>query len=105
MKTKIITARINDYLIAEIEFLKTSLKLPNTTSVLTFAIHNLYESIKEEESKKSSLEMFEEKGLIGCFDGPSDLSTNYKNIISDVIKKKHSIPSTSSKRPHKSGKK
>ena len=68
MKTRIITARVDNYVNAEIEFLKSSLRLPNTTSVLTYAIHNLYETIKEEESQKSSLEMFEEKGLLGCFE-------------------------------------
>lgn len=90
MKTRIITARVDNYVNAEIEFLKSSLRLPNTTSVLTYAIHNLYETIKEEESQKSSLEMFEEKGLLGCFEGSPDLSTNYKNIISEVIDKKQS---------------
>jgi hypothetical protein len=97
MKTRIITARINDALNTEIEFLKNSLRLPNTTSILTYAIHNLYKSIKEEQSQKSSLEMFEEKGLIGCFEGDSDLSTTYKNIISEVAERKHSRPHLSSK--------
>jgi hypothetical protein len=106
MKTRVITARIDQYLNAEIEFLKSSLQLPNTTSVLTYAIHNLYESIKEEESQKSSLEMFEEKGLFGCFEGSPDLSTNYKNIISEVISKKHSRPSNQKKSSiRKTGKK
>lgn len=97
MKSRIITARIDNSVNAEIEFIKTSLRLTSTTSILKFAIHNLYKSIKEEKSKKSSLEMFEEKGLFGCFKGPTNLSTNYKNVLSEVIEKKHSQPHL----PHK----
>lgn len=90
MKTRIITARINAHINTEIEFLKSSLRLPNVTSVLTYAIHTLYESVKKEEDKKSSLEMFEESGLLGCMEGASDLSVNYKDELSSIIAKKHS---------------
>lgn len=89
MKNHIITARINDFLLAEIEFLKTSLKLPSTTSVMRFAIHSLYVSVKAQESQKSSLEMLEENGLIGCFEGPTDLSQSIKLSMAEVIEKKH----------------
>ena len=106
MKVRTITARITDIVNFEIEFLKSSLQLPNTTSVLTYAIHNLYETLKEEESQKSSLEMFEEKGLFGCIEAASDLSTTYKQEISEVIARKHARPSSAEKKPRirKSGK-
>lgn len=81
MKTKVITARLDESLGREIEFLKSSLKLSNTTSVLSHAIHLLYTTTKKKQSKKSSLQLFEESGLLGCFEGPSDLSTSYKDEI------------------------
>lgn len=47
--------------------------------------------------QKSSLEMFEENGLLGCFEGSSHLSTNYQKFISEVISKKQLRTSTSKK--------
>lgn len=95
MKARVITARINDTLNYEIEFLKASLGLANTTSVLTHAIHTLYTSTREKQSQKSSLEMFEEKGLMGCIEAAPNLSTTYKDKIPDFIMQKHSQPSKS----------
>ncbi len=98
MRTRIITARMNDSITAEIEFLKSSLRLPNVTSVLTFAIHSLYKSVKKEDSKKTSLEHFQESGLLGCMEAAPDLSVNYKNELSDIIAKKHSQPKVTRKK-------
>lgn len=105
MKNNILTARVNDDLKAEIEFIKHSLHLPSTTSVLTYAIRNLYQAIKEEDSQKTSFELFEEQGLLGCMEGPSDLSTNYKTAISEIIETKHSSQSRKTPRKHRTRKK
>lgn len=98
MRTRIITARMSAALTAEIEFLKSSLRLPNVTSVLTFAIHSLYESVKKEDAKKTSLELFEESGLLGCMEAAPDLSVQYKDELSDIIAKKHSQPKAARKK-------
>ena len=92
MKQRTITARVSASVNNEIEFIKSSLNLPNITSVLTYAVHTLYEAVKEEGSKKTSLEMFMEKGLLGCLEGKADLSTTYKNELSAHIATKHSQP-------------
>lgn len=63
MKHRIITDRINEELNAE---------------------NALLESIPNSDSLKSSLEMFEESGLMGCIEGPSDLSVNYKQGFSKL---------------------
>ncbi len=78
MKTRVITVRLSDELSREIEFLKSSLDLDNTTSVVSQAIHFMYTTTKNEQPTKSSLQLFEESGLLGCIEGPQDLSTNYK---------------------------
>jgi hypothetical protein len=104
MKNRVLTARVSDTLHHEIEFLKSSLGLTNTTSVLTHAIHTLYEARKKNQVQKSSLEMFEEKGLIGCFEGAPDLSTNYKDEISEIIVRKHSRTAATSKKTTQSRK-
>jgi hypothetical protein len=94
MKTRVITARLSEDLSCKIEFLKSSLNLTNTTSVVTQAIHLLYTTTKEKQSAKSSLERFEESDLLGSIEGASDLSTNYKEEISKVVQKKHAQKNT-----------
>lgn len=46
---------------------------------------------KSTRAKKTSLQLFEENGLLGCMEAASDLSSNYKEQISKVIRKK-SLP-------------
>lgn len=89
MKARVITARLSEDVSREIEFLKSSLNLVNTTSVVTEAIHLLYTITKKKHSAKSSFQLFEESGLLGCIEGASDLSTSYKEEISKVIRQKH----------------
>ena len=79
MKSRVITARLSEDLGYEIEFIKSTLNLANTTSVVTKAIHLLYTTTKNKQSAKSSLELFEESGLLGCIEAASDLSTGYKD--------------------------
>jgi hypothetical protein len=85
MKPRVITARLSQELNREIEFLKSSHNLTNTTSVIVQAIHLMYTATKKEQSAKSSLKLFEESGLLGCIEGASDLSTNYKEMITQGI--------------------
>ncbi|CAN1211514.1 hypothetical protein TUMEXPCC7403_15030 [Tumidithrix helvetica PCC 7403] len=39
--------------------------------------------------QKSPLQIFTELGLVGCFEGDSSLSANYKSIVQSYILKKH----------------
>lgn len=91
MKGKVVTARIDEHLSYEISFIKSNLGLDNTTSVLTYAIHALYTAISEQQAEKTSFEMFKELGLLGSFEGEQNLSSIYKDKISDIISKKHSM--------------
>lgn len=97
MKNRVVTARLDENLSNEIEFIKSSLKLSNTTAVLSQAIHLLYSITKEKQSKKSSLQLFEESGLLGCMEGAADLSTSYKDEISKILLQKHAQKSS---KPH-----
>lgn len=97
MKARIVTARMDEHLIYEIGFIKSFLGLDNTTSVLTHAIHALYTTVSEQQSQKTSFEMFKELGLLGSFEGEPDLSIRYKEEISDIISKKYSRAKLSKK--------
>lgn len=88
MVKKIITARINKDVDFQINFIKNHLGVESTTQVLTQAVNNLYDVIKEKEVKKNPFEILEELNLIGCFEGEKTLSENYKEELSDSLKSK-----------------
>jgi hypothetical protein len=47
------------------------------------------EYTKLQTSRPNPLQLFEQAGLVGCFEGDSDLSTNYKSLIADCIAVDH----------------
>lgn len=54
----------------------------------------LREAVREYHARRikpgrSAYEIAEAHGLIGCFDGPQDGSTRYKQILADSLAKKH----------------
>lgn len=97
MKAKTVTARIDEQMDFQIEYLKRHLKVQSTTQILTKAVSTLYSSVREEEIQKSPFELFEEFHMIGCFEGEEDLSQNYKKKLSTSLKEKHH-PSKSKKK-------
>lgn len=57
----------------------------SVTEVIRESIHRLY--LQESLEARSPAETFAD--LIGCIDGPSDLSTNYKAALRDSLRAKH----------------
>lgn len=55
--------------------------------ILELAIDSYYQKIKGKQ--KTSLELLEESGLIGCISAESDLSTNYKSVIAEGLESKY----------------
>lgn len=91
MTKKIITARIDEEVGHQIDFLKSYLGKQNTTYILTEAIKNLYLRLKEEEAKQSPFELLEKLNLIGCFEGEQSLSQNYKSELTKSLSQKHKM--------------
>lgn len=89
MKARIITARIDEQIIFQIDYIKRHLKADSTTQVLKTAVSSLYGAIKQQELQKSPFALLEELQLIGCFEGEQELSQIYKSDISDSLHKKH----------------
>jgi hypothetical protein len=46
-------------------------------------------SLSQPTQGKSLYEKFEEKDLIGCFEDDEDISTNYKQILTESLEKKY----------------
>ena len=91
MKKRTIQARIEDKTHEELEYLKKDLGMPETTQVLSFALHYLFRERKKKRSKNSPFEFMEELGLIGSIQSRVDLSDNYKEAIGKSLRKKHSL--------------
>ncbi len=89
MKTKLITARMDEQEIFQIEYLKKHLRSESTTQVLRNALNCLYQDVKQKEVKKTPFELLEELHLIGSFEGEKELSIDYKKKISKYVEQKH----------------
>jgi hypothetical protein len=48
-----------------------------------------HQQVNKVTTQKSPLQIFTELGLVGCFEGESDLSDNYKSVVKSYILKKH----------------
>ena len=94
MRKRIITARIDAQIEFKIEFLKCHLGEKSTTTILTEAVHNLFNVVKEREKKQTPFEILEELNLIGCFEGEESLSQIYKDEISKSLNKKYKSKKT-----------
>lgn len=62
----------------------------SVTDVIKSAIHNYHLALAE-KSSRSVFEAFTEAGFIGCADGPADLSTRYKEYLTDSLVEKHGL--------------
>lgn len=57
------------------------------SEVIRQAIHIFYNQLFED--RPPSLALLEKSGFVGCGDGPSDLSANYKKYLMEGLEKKH----------------
>lgn len=76
---------------AEIAKISTIQKITGKglTEILRDAIDKYHQQVSKEPSSKNPLQIFTELGLVGCFEGEPDLSTNYKSVVKSYILKKH----------------
>jgi hypothetical protein len=60
----------------------------NIAEILIQAIDLYYQQLQP--IQKSPLEVLQEAGLVGCFEGSPDLSSHYKSTIHEYLDRKHS---------------
>jgi predicted metal-dependent hydrolase len=58
------------------------------SDILRDAIDSYYQKLKHQH-KKTSFEILEESGFIGCCSVESDLSTNYKQVLAIELEAKY----------------
>ncbi len=81
-----INARLDEETLRDLEFLKEAANV-NNTQALKQAIRFYAEHLRGEvrRSKQALLE----SGFVGGFEGPEDLSTNYKQYFAGIMDEKY----------------
>ena len=88
MSKRIISARLDEKAVSELQFLKSSMGDIKTTEVLTEAIHFLYASQRQKQKKKSAFDFLKESGFIGAIEGKENDSVEYKKYVTERVRKK-----------------
>lgn len=84
-----ITIHLEDEQIRKLEYIQQQTNQDAATILnhtLAAAIDQQYVQLQQHQETPS--EIFQELGLIGCFEGDPNLSTNYKTVILDYLDEK-----------------
>lgn len=81
-----INARLDEIHSRKLEYLKRATDA-GVSEVVKDAIDVYYDQMKAR--KPSAAEIFQESGFIGIAEGPEDLSTRYKEVLTESLDAKH----------------
>jgi hypothetical protein len=84
-----VNARLDARTAAEVDALARA-SGETVTDVIRNAIHCYYRQQTERPTTKP-LDLFRAVGLIGCVDGPGDLSSRYKDYLGEDLAAKHGL--------------
>lgn len=84
-----VNARLDEATARELEQLVAETGA-SVTDVIKNAIHCYHLSLAG-KGKRSSFDLFGEAGLIGCAEGPANLSTRYKEALTGSLLEKHGV--------------
>jgi hypothetical protein len=82
-----IATQLDDNYAAKLTYIQAQTQ-QNVDEILQRAIELYYQRLQP--IQKSPLAVLEEAGLVGCFEGGSDLSSNYKPIVQECLDQKYS---------------
>jgi hypothetical protein len=82
-----IATQLDDNHAAKLTYIQAQTQ-QNVDEILQEAIELYYQRLQP--IQKSPLAVLEEAGLVGCFEGSSDLSSHYKPIVQEYIDQKYS---------------
>jgi len=81
-----INARLDDTHSQKLEYLKRATNA-GVSEVVKEAIDVYYERVKS--TRPRAAEIFTESGFVGIAEGPEDLSTRYKEVLTEDLETKH----------------
>jgi hypothetical protein len=81
-----VNAQVNDDIANKLNFIQAQTK-QDLSEILKKAIELYYQTLKTPQ--KTPLQILEESGLIGCFEDDPNLSSNYKQVLTESLTKKY----------------
>lgn len=85
---RMVSFRLDEKTQRELEYIKLALN-GSQSLVVKEAIHAYYATLVAAEHHKSAADIFMDSGYIGSFKAEKDLSTNYKEKLTNDLEKKH----------------
>lgn len=89
MTKKTVSARIDENIAWELEYLKKALGFKNATDVLVTAVHALYLAQDQTLLIENPIDYLKSIGFVGGAEGGPRDSTNYKKQVAKRVRKKH----------------
>lgn len=84
-----INARLDKEAASDLSFLRQELGDVSTTDVIKYSIKKVAQELRDNTKAKRQKQIWLDSGFIGGFEGPEDLSSNYKQYLSDIMNEKY----------------
>jgi hypothetical protein len=84
-----INARLDEKLSKDLQFLRKELGNKSITAVVKYSIQKLAQELRDSTQAKRQKQLWLESGFVGGFEGPENLSSNYKQHLSDILDEKY----------------
>jgi hypothetical protein len=84
-----INARLDEQTSEDFQFLREELGAKTITEVLKYSLQQAAQDLRDKARARRQKQIWRDSGFIGAFDGPEDLSTNYKQYLTDMLDAKY----------------
>lgn len=83
-----INARLDEETAEDLQLLKDTLGDMSTTNILKYSLQRTAQEIRAMKKARQQNKAWRESRFIGSFDGPEDLSSNYKKYLTKSLDEK-----------------
>ncbi len=84
-----INARLDEQAANDLRFLRKELGDSSITSVVKYSIQKLAQELRDNTRAEQQNNIWLDSGFVGAFEGPENLSTNYKQYLSEILDEKY----------------
>ena len=84
-----INARLDEQTASDLQFLREMLGDKSITEVLKYSLQQVAQDLRDRAKAKRPTQLWRYSGFIGAFDGPEDLSSNYKQYLASMLDAKY----------------
>ena len=86
-----ITARLDEKGEHHLHKIQKAKNFRTITSALKYALKHTADSLSDEKIEGQKMKSFLESDFVGTFDGPENLSTDYKSKLNATLQDKHDL--------------